>query len=67
MHVLRDRDYKILRGRVWVLVLATLRTGPIIVGTLMKRSHKTVTLKSVESKNVKTSVYETRTFSVRGR
>ncbi len=36
-------DYNVLRGRIWVLVLATVLLGPIIVGTLMKRSHETVT------------------------
>jgi len=36
-------DYNVLRGRIWVLVLATVLLGPIIVGTLMQRSHETVT------------------------
>ena len=29
-------DYNVLRGRIWVLVLATVVLGPIIVGTLMR-------------------------------
>jgi hypothetical protein len=35
-------DYNVLRGRIWVLVLATVLLGPIIVGTLLKWSHQTV-------------------------
>ena len=42
-------DYNVLRGRIWVLVLATVLLGPIIVGTLMKRSHETVTPTTLES------------------
>jgi hypothetical protein len=42
-------DYNILRGRIWVLVLATVLLGPIIVGMLMKRSHETVTPTTLES------------------
>ncbi len=30
-------DYNVLRGRIWVLVLATVLLGPIIVGTLVSR------------------------------
>ena len=42
-------DYNVRRGRIWVLVLATVLLGPIIVGTLMKRSHETVTPTTMES------------------
>jgi hypothetical protein len=28
-------DYNILRGRLWVLVLATVLLGPILVGTIL--------------------------------
>jgi len=42
-------DYNVLRGRIWVLVLASVLLGPIIVGTLMKRSHETVTPTTLES------------------
>ena len=42
-------DYNVLRGRIWVLVLATVLLGPIIVGTLMKRSHEAVTPTTLES------------------
>ena len=42
-------DYNVPRGRIWVLVLATVLLGPIIVGTLMKRSHETVTPTTLES------------------
>ncbi len=42
-------DYNVLRGRIWVLVLATVLLGPIIVGTLMKRSHETVMPTTLES------------------
>ena len=42
-------DYNVLRGRIWVLVLATVLLGPIIVGTLMKPSHETVTPTTLES------------------
>ena len=30
-------DYNVLRGRIWVLVLATVLLGQIIVGTLVSR------------------------------
>jgi hypothetical protein len=30
-------DYNVLRGRIWVLVLATVLLGPIIIGTLVSR------------------------------
>jgi hypothetical protein len=30
-------DYDLLRGRVWVLVLATVLLGPIVVGTALRR------------------------------
>ncbi len=42
-------DYNVLRGRIWVLVLATVLLGPIIVGTLMKPSHETVSPTNLES------------------
>ena len=42
-------DYNVRRGRIWVLVLATVLLGPVILGTLMKRSHETVTPTTMES------------------
>ena len=42
-------DYNVPRGRILVLVLATVLLGPIIVGTLMKPSHETVTPTTLES------------------
>jgi hypothetical protein len=30
-------DYNVLRGRIWVLVLATVLLGQIIIGTLVSR------------------------------
>ncbi len=42
-------DCNVPRGRILVLVLATVLLGPIIVGTLMKPSHETVTPTTLES------------------
>ncbi len=42
-------DSNVPRGRILVLVLATVLLGPIIVGTLMKPSHETVTPTTLES------------------
>ena len=42
-------DYNVVRGRIWVLVLATVLLGPIIVGTLMKWSYQTVICTTLES------------------
>ena len=42
-------DYNVLRGRILVLVLVTVLLGRIIVGTLMKPSHETVTPTTLES------------------
>jgi hypothetical protein len=36
-------DYNGLRGRIWVLVLATVLLGPHLVGTLMRPVHETST------------------------
>ncbi len=30
-------DYNVLRGRIWVLVLATMLLGPVVVGTVIRR------------------------------
>jgi hypothetical protein len=30
-------DYNVLRGRLWVLVLATVLLGPVVVGTIIRR------------------------------